>query len=129
MLGEPEGYLRTFLDEGDLLVDLLQRLTRQKSKASAYARLLLSKLEPSTVQEQERSPSIPPKMPLVEPLTDRELAVLRQMAAGSSNQEIAERLVISVGTVKAHIYHITAQLGARSRTEAVARAREAGLLP
>ena len=66
---------------------------------------------------------------MIEPLTDRELAVLRQMAAGSSNQEIAERLVISVGTVKAHIYHITAKLGARSRTEAVARAREAGLLP
>ena len=65
-------------------------------------------------------------MPLVEPLTDRELAVLRQLAAGSSNQEIAQRLVISVGTVKAHIYHITAKLGARSRTEAVARAREQG---
>jgi LuxR family maltose regulon positive regulatory protein len=129
VLGEPEGCLRTFLDEGDLLVDLLQRLTRKKSKASAYARLLLSKLEPATVQEQEHYSSIPPKMPLIEPLTDRELAVLRQMAAGSSNQEIAQRLVISVGTVKAHIYHITAKLGARSRTEAVARAREAGLIP
>ena len=45
VLGEPEGYLRTFLDEGDQLVDLLQRLTRQKSKTSTYARLLLSKLE------------------------------------------------------------------------------------
>jgi LuxR family transcriptional regulator, maltose regulon positive regulatory protein len=129
LLGEPEGFLRTFLDEGDLLLDLLHRLTRQKSKASAYARLLLAKLEPAAVQEQGHSPSIAPKMPLVEPLTDRELVVLRQMAAGSSNQEIAERLVISVGTVKAHIYHITAKLGARSRTEAVARARDAGLIP
>jgi LuxR family maltose regulon positive regulatory protein len=129
LLGETEGYLRTFLDEGDQLVDLLQRLTRQKSKASAYARLLLSKLGPAAAQEQEHSPSVLQKMPLVEPLTDRELAVLRQIAMGSSNQEIAKRLVISVGTVKAHIYHITAKLGARSRTEAVARAREAGLIP
>jgi LuxR family maltose regulon positive regulatory protein len=129
LLGEPEGYLRAFLDEGDLLLDLLQRLTRQKSKASAYARLLLSKLNPASAQGQVYSSSIHPQTKLVEPLTDRELAVLRQMATGSSNQEIAERLVISVGTVKAHIYHITAKLGARSRTEAVARAREAGLIP
>jgi LuxR family maltose regulon positive regulatory protein len=127
IIGEPEGYMRTFLDEGDNLVDLLQRLTRQKSKASAYARLLLSKLDSAAVQEV--SSSIPHKMPLIEPLTDRELAVLRQMAAGSSNQEIAQRLVISVGTVKAHIYHITAKLSAHSRTEAVVRAREAGLIP
>lgn len=129
LLGEPEGYLRTFLDEGGLLVELLQTLTRKKSKASDYARVLLLKLEPATVQELEHSSSNPPNMQLVEPLTDRELAVLRQVATGSSNREIAQRLVISVGTVKAHIYHITAKLGARSRTEAVARAREAGLLP
>jgi LuxR family transcriptional regulator, maltose regulon positive regulatory protein len=129
LLGEPEGYLRTFLDEGDQLVDLLQRLTRQKSKTSAYARLLLSKLNTTSAQEQGHSSSIYPQTKLVEPLTDRELAVLRQMAVGSSNQEIAQRLVISVGTVKAHIYHITAKLGARSRTEAVVRARDAGLLP
>ena len=112
--------MRTFLDEGDQLVDLLQRIARQKSKASAYARLLLSKLDPATAQNRIIPLRSRPKTPLVEPLTDRELAVLRQMAAGSSNQEIAQRLVISVGTVKAHIYHITAKLGARSRTEAVA---------
>ncbi len=121
--------MRVFLDEGDQLVDLLHRLARQKSKASAYARLLLSKLIPGTPLEQPPASSIPSQTRLIEPLTDREMAVLRQMAAGSSNLEIAERLVISVGTVKAHIYHITAKLGARSRTEAVARAREAGLLP
>jgi LuxR family maltose regulon positive regulatory protein len=129
VLGEPEGYIRTFLDQGDSLLDLLQRIARQKRPASAYARLLLSKLEIATAQEQDHSTSIPSQTLLVEPLTGRELAVLRQMATGSSNQEIAQRLVISVGTVKAHIFHITAKLGARSRTEAVARAREAGLLP
>lgn len=129
LLGEPEGYLRTFLDEGEPLVDLLRRLTRRKSRASAYARLLLSRLEPAGAPGHGHSPPIAPRMQLVEPLTDRELAVLRQMAAGSSNQEIAERLVISIGTVKAHVHHITAKLGARSRTEAVAYARQAGIIP
>ncbi len=129
VLGEPEGYMRSFLDEGDQLVDLLQRLVRRKSRASAYARLLLSKLVPGSAVEQQSASSILSQAHLIEPLTDRELVVLRQVAAGSSNQEIAQRLVISVGTVKAHIYHITAKLGARSRTEAVVRAREAGLIP
>lgn len=128
VLGEPEGYMRSFLDEGDQLVDLLQRLVRQKSKASAYARLILSKLVSGSILEQQPVSSISSQAHLIEPLTDRELAVLRQMATGSSNQEIAERLVISVGTVKAHIYHITAKLGARNRTEAVARARDTGLI-
>jgi LuxR family maltose regulon positive regulatory protein len=129
VLGEPEGYMRSFLDEGDQLVDLLRRLVRQKNNASAYARLLLSKLVPGSAVEQQSASSILSQAHLIEPLTDRELAVLRQMATGSSNKEIAERLVISVGTVKAHIYHITAKLGARSRTEAVACARDAGLIP
>jgi LuxR family transcriptional regulator, maltose regulon positive regulatory protein len=129
VMGEPGGYTQTFLDEGDALLDLLQRIARGKSHASAYARLLLSKMEMTITQEQDHSSSIPAKTRLIEPLTGRELAVLRQMATGSSNQEIAQRMVISVGTVKAHIFNITAKLGARSRTEAVARAREAGLLP
>jgi LuxR family transcriptional regulator, maltose regulon positive regulatory protein len=129
VLGEPEGYLRTFLDEGAALMDLLRRIARKKSPASAYARQVLAAGDPAGGPAQQRGPSALPQAALVEPLTDRELAVLRQMAAGSSNQEIAQRLVISIGTVKAHIYHISAKLGARSRTEAVVRAREAGLLP
>ncbi len=129
ILGEPEGYTRSFLDERDQLVDLLQRLVRQKSKASVYARLLLSKLVPGSLPELPPTSATPAQTRLIEPLTDRELAVLSQVAAGRSNQEIAELLVISLGTVKAHIYHITAKLGARSRTEAVVRARKAGLIP
>jgi LuxR family maltose regulon positive regulatory protein len=117
------------LIEGAPLAEILQRLVNQKSKASVYARLMLSKLDPGGTLEIHPGSSSQLQPRLIEPLTDRELAVLRQVAAGSSNQEIAERLVISVGTVKAHIYHITAKLGARSRTEAVARAREAGILP
>jgi len=65
---------------------------------------------------------------LVEPLTAREIELLRLVAAGLSNQEIAEKLVIAVGTVKAHTASIYGKLDVRSRTQAVARARELGLL-
>ncbi len=128
-LGEEEGYLRTFLDEGHPMIDLLLQISRKKSRSSAYARRLLSLSQTSIVGEQTANPSSALHKGLIEPLTPRELVVLRQIASGDSNQEIAQRLVISVGTVKAHIYHLSAKLGARSRTEAVARAREAGLLP
>lgn len=128
-LGEEESYMRTFLHEGEPLFDLLVRISRKKTKSSAYARRILSKTETISVQEKKGISSALDQKLLFEPLTPRELVVLCQIAEGSSNQEIAERLVISVGTVKAHIYHITAKLGARSRIEAVVCARKAGLLP
>jgi len=127
-MGESEGYIRTFLDEGQPLFDMLLLISRKKTPAAVYARLLLSKIKIDTVQKQNGSQSSQIHRPLIEPLTQREIVVLRQLAFGDSNQEIAERLVISVGTVKAHIYHITAKLGARSRIEAVTIAREIGLL-
>ena len=64
----------------------------------------------------------------MEPLSDRELEVLRLVAAGLSNQEIAKKLVIALSTVKTHINSIYGKLSAQNRTQAVARAREAGLL-
>jgi LuxR family maltose regulon positive regulatory protein len=66
---------------------------------------------------------------LAEPLTDRELEVLRLLAAGSSNQRIAHDLVVALDTVKKHMTHILGKLGAANRTEAVARARQLGLIP
>ena len=66
---------------------------------------------------------------IVEPLTAREAEVLSMLAAGSSNQAIAGQLVVTLDTVKKHVTHILAKLGAASRTEAVARARELGLIP
>jgi LuxR family transcriptional regulator, maltose regulon positive regulatory protein len=65
---------------------------------------------------------------LVEPLSDRELQVLRLVAAGRSNQQIADELVVVLDTVKKHVGHLLAKLGAANRTQAVARARELGLL-
>ena len=66
---------------------------------------------------------------LVEPLTDRELEVLRLIAAGRSNQRIAHDLVVALNTVKKHVTHILGKLGAANRTEAAARARQLGLIP
>ena len=65
---------------------------------------------------------------LVEPLSDRELDILRLIAAGHSNREIAQRLVVALSTIKWHVNNIYAKLGAHSRTLAVARATELGLL-
>jgi LuxR family maltose regulon positive regulatory protein len=66
--------------------------------------------------------------PLVDPLSERELELLRLVAAGYSNQEIAEKLFLAIGTVKKHLNNIFGKLGASSRTQAIVRARELDLL-
>jgi LuxR family maltose regulon positive regulatory protein len=65
----------------------------------------------------------------VEPLSERELDVLLLISEGSSNQQIAETLIVTVHTVKKHASNIYGKLGVRNRTQAVARARELGILP
>jgi LuxR family maltose regulon positive regulatory protein len=66
---------------------------------------------------------------LIDPLTGRELEVLARLAAGTPNRAIAEELFVTLFTVKKHVSHVLGKLGAANRTEAVARARELGLLP
>ena len=75
--------------------------------------------------ERDAAPVVPG---LVEQLSPRELEVLRLLAAGRPNQQIAEELVVAPNTVKKHVTHILEKLGAANRTEATARARELGLL-
>jgi len=77
---------------------------------------------------QELAAPQPAAQPLVEPLSERELEVLDLIAAGLTNREIAKRLFIAHGTVKRHINNIYSKLQARHRTEAIARARDLGLL-
>jgi LuxR family maltose regulon positive regulatory protein len=121
ILAEPEGYIRVFLDEGAPMVELL-RQAGSRSIAPQYVSKLLS--------EFDRTPGTAPtpQQPLIEPLSERELQVLRLVAAGKSNPEIAAELVLAVGTVKAHTSNIYGKLGVRSRTQAVARARELKLI-
>ena len=74
-----------------------------------------------------RAAAAPPG--LAEPLTDRELEVLRLLAAGKPNQRIAQDLFVALNTVKKHVTHVLGKLGAANRTEAVAQARQLGLIP
>jgi LuxR family maltose regulon positive regulatory protein len=89
---------------------------------SDYVRNLLAAFE------TEDKPFLPPDQPLTEPLTPRELEVLQLIAQGLSNREIGERLFIALSTVKGHNQNIYGKLQVNRRTEAVARAREVGLL-
>ena len=127
-LAEPEGLVRVFLDEGDPLRALLAQAA---GRGSAYAEKLLSAL--GTGQQPGRADLFPSPERLSpapsEPLSQRELEVLRLIADGLSNQAIAEKLFLSVYTVKYHTYNLYGKLGVHSRTQALARARDLGWLP
>jgi LuxR family maltose regulon positive regulatory protein len=127
-LAQAEGYVRTFLDEGEPMKALL-RQAATKGVAPDYVTKLLSAFEP-VAEERPVSPAPPIGLavPLVEPLSERELEVLRLMAAGLSNHEIADKLIIGVGTVKSHVHSILGKLDARDRTQAVLKAQELKLL-
>ena len=129
-LGAACGYVRSFLDEGPGVTALLQRVKDERGRMSPYIARLLSAFpigEATAVgSELHPSPFIPHPFP--EPLTPRELELLRLIDAGLSNQAIAERLVLTVGTVKFYLSHLYGKLDVRGRTEALARARALGLL-
>jgi LuxR family maltose regulon positive regulatory protein len=134
-LAEPEGYVQLFVDEGAPMAALMTaflgapsvgRPSDSPAASRQYVRRLLHALGAAT---GEQAPSAQPRSsPLIEPLTARETEVLRLMAVGLSNREIAEELIVAIGTVKAHLHHIYGKLGVRSRTEAAARGRELHLL-
>ena len=116
----PEGFIRTFVDKGEPMKFLLERLKSEGGELKDYVLTILS-----AFGETGRAPR---SQLLVEPMSERELEILRLMADGLSNREIAERLVITVGTAKSHVHHILEKLGGDSRMQAVAKARELGLL-
>ncbi len=124
--GQPEGFVRSFLDEGESLVPLLRHPAAQ-GVARQYVKKLLAAFEADARRRAGEKPP-PPTHPLIEPLSERELEVLRLVAEGLSNQEIADRLVISLGTVKTHVHNILGKLDVRGRTQAAARARELDLI-
>lgn len=120
-LAEPEGYVRVFLDEGEAMTRLLYQAQAHRL-GTAYLPQLLSALPCAS------DTAVPSPQPLVEPLSARELEVLNLIAAGHSNEEIAAKLIISVKTAKRHISNIYGKLGVKSRTQAVALARELKLI-
>jgi LuxR family maltose regulon positive regulatory protein len=125
-LAEPGGYIRLFVDEGAPMAHLLAAARAEGRMPDFIGRVLaVWKAE----QQKREGPSyVATAQPLVEPLSRREGEVLRLMAQGLSNHEIAGQLVLALDTVKGHIRSIFSKLQVQRRTEAVARARELGLL-
>jgi LuxR family maltose regulon positive regulatory protein len=130
-LAEPEGYVRVFLDEGKAIQMLLAAWLGRSNPGGLrnYAVLLHSQFDaeppvPSAPQQKNF-----PTGNLIEPLSQRELEVLQLMALGRTNKDIAQQLVVAPGTIKAHTASIYRKLDAANRTEAVARARQLGILP
>ena len=119
---EPEGYIRVFIDEGAPMAAMLQRQKAEGGRQIAYLDKLFNAFPQSlffNLQSQE---------PLVEPLSERELEVLKLIADGATNQQIADQLVVAKSTAKKHVSNIIGKLGVENRTTAVARARELGLV-
>jgi LuxR family maltose regulon positive regulatory protein len=142
-LTEPEGYLRVYLDEGELMRQALEAPLTPHSKLHELApstRAYISKLLAVFEQERQGASRSLEATKLPGPalsrtskasavsLTHREQEVLRLLAAGASNQEIARTLVIELPTVKKHVSNLLSKLGATSRTQAIALARARSLL-
>ena len=137
-LASRRGYVRGIADEGAPMYALLAQLSAarpgrgqlhaaRRIDPGYLAELLRACGQVGAVPPPRRAAGAPPG--LAEPLTGRELEVLRLLAAGKTNQRIAHDLVVALDTVKKHVTHVLGKLGATNRTEAVARARQLGLIP
>jgi LuxR family maltose regulon positive regulatory protein len=124
-LASPRGHIRVFADEGTPMAALLSQVLaaqrRERQVPLGYLATILRASRPA----DDANATAPG---LIEPLTSREMQVLELLAAGSPNQRIAEDLVVTLDTVKKHVTHLLGKLGAVNRTEAVARARQLGLI-
>ncbi len=120
-LAEPEGYIRIFVDEGAPMARLL-RQAESRGVAPDYVGQLLAAFGEAAYSAAPTAQLLP------EPLSEREFEILRLVAAGLTTQEIAEELVIAVGTVRTHLKNIYGKLDAHSRVQAVERARALNLL-
>lgn len=131
-LAEPEGYRRIFVDEGEAMRLLLVHFRSATGRQAAHSliryvdEIVAAFSLPARVISESTQTYLAPGSR--EPLTEREREVLRLVAAGHSNAEIAQRLYLALSTVKGHNLRIFGKLQVQNRTEAVARARELGLL-
>ena len=141
VLAEPEGYVRSFIEEGEPMERLLVKVGDQLGPSAVsrdYVQRLLGAFGVSRRRVRRGSvvslggglrpePGARAVETLIEPLSDRELEVLRLLPTDLSSTEIARELYISRNTVRTHIKHIYDKLGVHSREDAVQRAREVGL--
>ena len=116
-LAEQEGYIEPFVTAGQPMVILLRQLLQQGGSKEQIGRIQAAFL-PATTTHQD----------LIDPLTNRELEILRLMAEGFSNPEIAEHLIIATGTVARHTNNIFGKLAVRNRTEATIQAKSLNLI-
>jgi LuxR family maltose regulon positive regulatory protein len=126
-LGEPGRFTRTFTSEAPIMIGLVEALAEAVGRGDGPAEAGSPSYLAYLLRET-RSKPVTASTGLVEPLTTREIEILRLIAAGMRNQEIADRLFISLHTVKRHIANAYGKLGVTHRTEAVARAKEMKLV-
>jgi LuxR family transcriptional regulator, maltose regulon positive regulatory protein len=128
-LAEPEGYVQVFVGEGPTLAPLLSK-ARASGLMLDYTGRLLGAFEPEASTDEGTPPhaGYADAQSLADSLSEREREVLLLIAEGLSNRRISERLFLALDTVKGHNRRIFGKLGVQSRTEAIARARELGLL-
>jgi LuxR family maltose regulon positive regulatory protein len=132
-LGEPEGYIRSFVEEGAAMAALLTKLRKvrcQDGPTPYLDRVLAAfpKLSQTPASQAKSMAKQALVQPLCEPLSERERQVLQLLSQGRSNQQIAQELVIALDTVKRHVSHIFAKLGVTNRLQAVKQAHDLGLL-
>jgi LuxR family maltose regulon positive regulatory protein len=128
-LAEPEGYLRIFADEGEAMQLLFEKyLSNRDHPLSGYVeRILAVFTQPAPPQNQKSKFENPETKILVEPLSDRELEVLKLLRSELSGPEIAEKLIVSPNTFRTHTRNIFNKLGVNNRRAAVRRAQELDL--
>jgi LuxR family maltose regulon positive regulatory protein len=131
-LAEPGGYVRTFVREGAAVRALLEKAAA-RGIAPGYVARLLAAYEQDAESPKQMTQEAPPPSPLhppalVEPLTERELEVLRLLGTPMSQSEIGRTLYVSVNTIRTHVKHIYEKLGVHSRIEAIGRAEELDLV-
>lgn len=126
-LGEPEGFIRIFVDKGPPMAELLYEAF-SRGISPDYVSRLLAAFPLAEQEETQLSIKQAPRSTLIEPLSEREIEVLSLIAVGLTNSEIADRLVLSTHTVKAHTRNIYSKLDAHNRAMAVSRGRLLGIL-
>lgn len=120
-LAKGSGFIRSFVEAGEKLIPLLREAAGRGVLPDYVGQILAVMMEKTDMAGAGLTS-------MIEPLSGRELEVLRLVAAGMSNREIAEELVISTGTAKTHVHNLCGKLGVRNRTEAAMRAKELGLV-